>query len=323
MMIAQRFPAYYDGILAVAPAVNIQKFIPAACWAQQVMGNHGVYPSPCKVDAFTAEAVSACDGLDGLVDGIVSSPSLCNFTAHIVVGKEFTCNGKTSRLSPAGATVVQAVWTGPSSPSGDISSPGLSLEASLTTTYILTTCSSNGTCSASNSDLVSSWIGTFVAKDRSFNLSGTTDEEFFDYLRLSQRDFASSFAADDDDFTAFRRAGGRLLSWQGLADETIPTKVNSEYYDKVLRVDPQVQDYYRFFEAPGVGHCEWGAGPLPNGTFDQLITWVENSTVPEILHAGSGNSSRPLCPYPSVQTFTGHTLSGGASFKCMPASVGL
>lgn len=43
-MLAQRYPDTFDGIVALAPAINWGQFIPAEYWPQQVMNRLGAYP---------------------------------------------------------------------------------------------------------------------------------------------------------------------------------------------------------------------------------------------------------------------------------------
>jgi hypothetical protein len=50
----------------------------------------------------------------------------------------------------------------------------------------------------------------------------------------------------------------------------MPSKNTRIYYENVMAVDKSVHDYYRYFEAPGVGHCWTGAGLYPQGLFDSL-----------------------------------------------------
>ena len=40
----------------------------------------------------------------------------------------------------------------------------------------------------------------------------------------------------------------------------------------------KVDEYFRLFLAPGVGHCGRGTTPgaIPSDPFDTLISWVEN-----------------------------------------------
>jgi hypothetical protein len=100
LMMAQRFPDAYDGILAAAPAINWPSFIVAEYWGQFMMNQLGVYPPQCEFDAITTAAVSACDALDGLVDGIIASPEKCHFNPHILVGKSFNCSSYSQRHIP-------------------------------------------------------------------------------------------------------------------------------------------------------------------------------------------------------------------------------
>ncbi|KAF2160908.1 hypothetical protein M409DRAFT_70193 [Zasmidium cellare ATCC 36951] len=321
MAIAQRHPQAFDGVLAVAPAMSYNILVPAGYWATHTMHQLCYYPPPCEVDAFTSEAVKACDSLDGLTDRIISAPTHCHFKAADVVRKEFSCNGTAGRFSSAGATVVQAAWDGPQNAGpGGYSWPGLNPGAALTTLYIQTNCSANGTCTATTNTLFSNWYKYLLAQDPKYNLSAMTNEQYFSYIRSSTSDFMSTISASNPDLSAFAQAGGKLLSWQGTADENTPTRQTINYYTEVLRLDPRVGEYYQFYEAPGVGHCFGGAGPVPNGAFDQLMAWVENETVPEVLYAGNGSHPRPLCPYPLAQTFVGNdstavSVSSGSDFR--------
>jgi hypothetical protein len=198
MTIAQQFPEDYEGILAAAPAIHMGSFVAAAFWARQTMNDLGIYPSPCESDAFTEAAVDACDTLDGLKDGIISTPSLCNFSAHSVVRTPYTCNGTQYNFTATAATVVQAAWDGVRSPEGDFSSPGLNVGASLSTAVIETECASNGTCSPTtgSSDVMSPFFKYMLAKDPDFDVDSMSDEQFFDYHRLARRQY---FMLEDAD----------------------------------------------------------------------------------------------------------------------------
>lgn len=95
------------------------------------------------------------------------------------------------------------------------------------------------------------------------------------------------------------------------ADQIIPFGGTRHYYDAVTAGDPDAKDYFRFFEAPGVGHCSGGAGALPDHTFYSLVDWVEKGIVPTVLEATSdadanGNVlERILCPYPQTAKYDG------------------
>ena len=317
LMIAQKYPEDFDGILAAAPAINLENFIPAAYWASQVMNNIGVYPPSCEIEAFTQAAIDACDALDGVTDGVIASPLLCNFEASSVVGKSFDCNGTQMEFTESGACVVQAAWDGPRSESGKVGWFGLNMDASLTTTYVMTECQTNGTCVPAASNLLSRYWLNFLVKDLDFDITQLTDEQFFSLLDQSEKEYGAEVGAADPDLSLFRAAGGKMIAWHGLADEAIPLNGSIAYYQQVLGLDPAADEFFRFFEAPGAAHCFAGAGPAPNTAFDQLVAWVENGTVPDTLTAtDTEGNTRGLCPYPTIQKYVGGDVTDPASFQC-------
>src|SRR5215471_8317352 len=71
LMEAQRYPEDYDGIVSGAPAINWSKFIPQELWGAVLM-NAVEDPLPvCKLAAATSAAISACDAIDGVKDGVI------------------------------------------------------------------------------------------------------------------------------------------------------------------------------------------------------------------------------------------------------------
>lgn len=113
LMSAQRYPGDYDGIMAAAPAINFESFVVASMWPQVAMRIQGYAPPRCEMDAIRAAAIRACDGLDGVEDGVVSAPGRCKFDAREVVGMEFECEGVGRKVSAAAAEVVNLMWAGP------------------------------------------------------------------------------------------------------------------------------------------------------------------------------------------------------------------
>jgi hypothetical protein len=89
MMLAQRYPEAYDGIHACAPAINWNQFFMSTFWPQLIMQELDYFPYPCEMNAALAEAIEACDGLDGIIDGIISNEGACDFDPMDVVGKSF------------------------------------------------------------------------------------------------------------------------------------------------------------------------------------------------------------------------------------------
>ncbi|THX53257.1 tannase-domain-containing protein [Aureobasidium pullulans] len=107
LVLAQRYPKAFDGILAAAPAINLETFIPAAYWPTQVMRDFNVYPASCEIEAFTTAAIQRCDALDGDEDGIISMPESCHFEASRLIGKELSCDGEQRRFTKEAAMSVR------------------------------------------------------------------------------------------------------------------------------------------------------------------------------------------------------------------------
>ncbi|KAJ5088467.1 hypothetical protein N7456_012083 [Penicillium angulare] len=314
LMMAQTFPDAFDGILAISPAINLETFIPAGYWPEQVMNQNKYYPSPCEVEGFTKAAVKACDRMDGVEDGIISDPDICNFTAYSFVGQNFTCNGIRHSLTASGAQVVDAAWSG----SGKEGWFGVNKDAAISSYYVPTTCSGNGSCHSSGAPLFGKWVSNLVAKDSDFAINNMTDAAFFKALHASTAQYSSFVGNVESDLSSFKANGGKMITWHGLADEAIPPNGTIKYYEEVLKNDPEAQDFYRFFEAPGVAHCYGGLGPIPNGAISQLVAWVEKDDAPATLHAtnGNNNTARDLCPYPLQQKYAGGDARKPASFVC-------
>ncbi|KAJ5752231.1 hypothetical protein N7520_009148 [Penicillium odoratum] len=314
LMMAQNFPDAFDGILAISPAINLETFIPAGYWPEQVMNQNHYHPPPCEVEAFTKAAVKACDRMDGVEDGIISEPVLCDFTAYDFVGQNFTCNGTRRSLSASGAKIVEAAWSG----SGKEGWFGLNKDAEIRSYYIPTACSGNDTCYADSAPLMANWIQYLIAKDTDFEVSNMTEEAFFKLLHASRSQYASLVSNTESDLSSFKASGGKMITWHGLADEAIPPNGTIKYYEEVLEKDPKAHDFYRFFEAPGVAHCFGGLGPIPNGAISQLMDWVEKDYAPDTLQAtgGKNNTARNLCLYPLQQKYVGGDPRKPASFIC-------
>ena len=106
--------------------------------------------------------------------------------------------------------------------------------------------------------------------------------------------------------------------WHGLADQLIYPRGTKEYYNKVQRLDPNLRQFYRYFEAPGVGHCRGGIGVAPFSPLEAVIAWVERGEAPDTLLASSldGSTARPLCPYPLVSAYKGGDAKRASSYAC-------
>ena len=284
---AQRFPENYDGVLSVAPAMNLVSFVVSDLWPQVVMNEMGVHPPTCEFHAITAAAIEACDELDGVQDGLISAHGQCSFDPSTVVGKEIDCNGKPHQIPQEAATIALKSWQGPRNTGETIEWPGISHEASfyipevapfggLAHTDCPPTSPTDGKkCSGVPFVMADSYIKYLLAKDPNFDTSSVTEAEFFRLLHRSRQEYQSVLDTAYPDLSAFKAAGGKMLHWHGIADGLIPVNGSKDYYTRVEALDPDVRDFYRYFEVPGVAHCSGGPGLFPATALDSLVKWVE------------------------------------------------
>ncbi|KAF2470902.1 tannase and feruloyl esterase [Lindgomyces ingoldianus] len=315
LMLAQRYPTAYDGIAAGAPAIYWSELVFTTFWTQQYMAMINEYPYGCEIDAITAAAIAKCDGFDGVVDGIVADVEECaaNFDPFDLIGKVIDCaqTNTTMQISAAAAKVANATWEGIVSTTGRRLWHGLNLDADLTgdssssfnPTGLAATKCSNGTCVPVANNLGSLWLQLFVEKQPDFDLSNISHQKFVDMLHDSKQQYDSITATSDPDLSTFKRAGGKLLTFHGLADNIITPKSTEQYYREVSERFLDVRDFYRHYPVPGLGHCFGGTGGQPLSLFDQLRAWVENGTAPEsspMSFPGPNGKvqQRILCPLP-------------------------
>jgi feruloyl esterase len=333
--IAQRYPGDFDGIAALAPAINWARYFPVAQWPTQIMYELGSYPKPCEIKAFTAAAIEACDPLDGLNDRAISRPDLCDFEPISMIGRSYDCDGTMENFTAEAAKIVQATWTGVKNSAGASLWYGFGLDADIQSYVANTTCTPADNCTTTPFTLAADWLRLWVAADPDLDLTSLTRDQFTDLVQLGVTKYDSIISANQPDLHQFRDMGGKMITWHGLADELIPYMGSVDYHDRVRAVDANVDDYFRLFLAPGTTHCFPGAGPFPSSVLQDLIGWVEEGVAPSQLTAqnmsniepatgklmGSANETagrgRPLCPVPLIQQYVGGDPDMMSSFRCV------
>ncbi|KAH7000790.1 Tannase/feruloyl esterase [Ilyonectria destructans] len=346
LMLAQRYPEAYDGISAAAPAIELPTLLATIFWPQQQMNMLGEYPYMCEMDAIAAATIAACDGLDGVVDGVISDVEGClaSFDPTELVGTLTHCSQTDSevKISSAAARVVKGLWKGVVCAKGEQISNPLTPGTDFTGAAMgfpgiaVTDCSrSDGLASqpnvpgqewvppldAKDSSLETSrcegvpnilgeqFLRLWVGKDPSLDLSKLTLEKFIEMVLDGAREYGPLFDTNDADLSRFRDAGGKMITFHGVADSYIPIGNSLNYYKRVISLLPDTHDFYRYFEVPGMDHCFGGNGGQPTAIFEQLRAWVENGTVPESSPISFNDSKgmnwkRILCPFPQRSQYS-------------------
>ncbi|MFF4015912.1 tannase/feruloyl esterase family alpha/beta hydrolase [Streptomyces sp. NPDC001843] len=325
---AQRHPDDYDGILADAPAINWAEYEPATLWPQVVMNNEKTYPTGCELDAFTHAAVKACDSHDGVKDGLVNDASRCHFDPRRLIGTKVVCDGKELTITPADAAVVRKIWDGPRTASGRKLWSGVPVGADLKG-LAGTEVAPDGTVKGKPFPVPALWVQLWLKKDPSFDVSTITYSQFTQLFKQSKAEYDKVIGTGDPDLSAFRKSGGKLLTWHGQADEFIPTQGTVQYREQVERKlgsAKKVDDFYRLFLAPGTNHCGLNGTDGSADGLAALTAWVEHGKAPRTLPATLINAdgrqvTRNLCGYPQVSRYKGHgDPAVASSFRCLSTS---
>ena len=343
MGMSQRFPEHFDGIIAGAPFFMPPMISLSESWSvQQVAsvspkdekGNPKYWESYSVKDRelFTSAILEACDGLDGLADGVIDNPKACRFNPasfrFAATGQPLQCSGAKddSCLSAAQVTAIRKMARGPRTSWG---ARVRSLDGKVVSGYpydggwmepsgiplrnIGTMTSPPGNLDLGMQQLPLFWFRTpnpgFWYIDPAANPE--TQPQLFnwdgDAYLVEHRAPAVN---DNTNLRAFNRRGGKLIFWHGLSDSGPPWTYTADYYEKAkLR---NGGDFMRLYLVPNMGHC--GGGPSTD-TFDfltPLMAWVEQGVAPDSVVATGSNfktepkkRSRPLCPYPQTARYTG------------------
>jgi len=311
---AQRLPDGYDGILAGAPAINWDRFIPSELWPQIAMKQEAGGPiAACKLNTVTNAAIAACDSFDGVVDGVLEDPRSCRFdpiALQCAAGATPDCSCLTSKEAAA----VRKIWEGPQSTEGKRLWYGLTRGTPL------------AALSGANPFVISAdHFRYWMERDSKFDWNTLDYAAFEAEFQKSRTMFNRVIGSDDPDLHQFSRDGGKLLIWHGLSDQLIFPEGTIDYYERVLdNVGglKETQKFARLFLAPGVGHCGGGSGPSSFDMFGELVKWVESGQAPDRIIASRMQNNqvvrtRPLCSYPNVATYAGTGSPDDAkSFVC-------
>jgi hypothetical protein len=307
-VLAQELGTELDGILANAPAIYWTRFQTAQMWGQIVMKDaFGAVIPAAKLNQATASAVAACDGADGVVDGVIDDPRTCKFSAQANVCGKPTAPASNC-LTIAEADAIDKIWDGPRNSQGNKIWFGLDRGTSIPAL--------NG----ANPFALGVTQFHWDEHDRTFDWRTVSEAGYAQVAQDASRNIAD-VTDTFGDLDVFRKSGGKLLTLVGANDQLIMPRGVINYYRETASRHGKgagkgpdfeyVQSFYRLFRVPGAGHCA-----VPNG-FPALVDWVENGVAPAQILTSGGGRTRPLCPYPQTAIYNGTgDPNVAASFHC-------
>jgi len=318
LRMAQDYPGDYNGILAGAPAVHFDRLGVAQTWPQlPMLLDTGAPISTTKETLAVSAAIAACDANDGVVDGVITDPRKCTYNPvnDPAITKASCTSSDNTCLTPAEAGAIVKIWNGPTNLQGKKLWYGYERGAAL-----------NSVAGANLNSIPLQQAQFWIYFDPTWTVSQLNYANFQPFMQKTMAMMNALTASENPDLSAFRNLGGKIVTWQGFADQLIPSEDSIDYYDSVTNFlgggYAATQQWYRHFMAPGVAHCGGGVGPQPQNLFPTVVNWVENGVAPDTILAtktlsGGGTQSRPLCPYPAMAKYKGSgDTNDAANFVC-------
>ena len=338
LMMAQRFPEDFDGIVAGAPANDWSHLMASAVWNEQALlkDDASAIP-PAKLPALHKAVLDACDANDGVKDGLVEDPRACHFDPAVLLcksGDAPTC------LTHAQVESVRKLYAGPKNPrTGQQIFPGFPPGTELWGGWL----TPEKPASAIQFMFGNSYFGQAVYETANWNFRSFN---FDSDVAYADSKAGAVTTASNPDLRTFRAHGGKLIQYHGWGDPAITPYSSINYYESVKTFlstypDPRskdpgpVENFYRLFLVPGMDHCNGGLGvsiPFTSSSdtdaehdvLTALTKWVEDGVAPEKL-IGTGKApldssktmTRPICRYPQTAHYKGSgDIYDAQSFEC-------
>ncbi|MGH7906580.1 MAG: tannase/feruloyl esterase family alpha/beta hydrolase, partial [Candidatus Binataceae bacterium] len=346
MVAAHNDPNFFDGIVSgdagfdlpragIAEAWNEQQLAPLATSTdangQPYVGN--TFP-PQDLEVASAAILSACDGLDGLVDGIIDDYSACTNDVVYPALEAYTCgptgaHGNTPHagtcLTAAQVTALERIYAGPKNSYGvplysswfwdagiwDPPTAGglgwaawnVSLFPSSTNTAANLTLGAGAVPMIfTNPPVVTPVAGpngqeAFIF-NYNFDLDAPTIYESAQGYPQSPNQFMTGTTFGPSPFLfPFKRDGGKMIMYDAVNDGIFSAVDEVNYYNTLNFVTfGHAQSFARLYLIPNMAHC--GGGPATNSFSANMLTaitnWVEHNQAPNQIIAANTNATSPF-----------------------------
>lgn len=314
MLISQRYPLYFEGVVAGAPAMRTghsnlaTRTVTVALNAiapKDANGRPAAALSESDKKAVIAKLLEVCDARDGASDGMIFDVTGCNFKPS-----QLQCRGAKEEgcLSPEEVAAIEKGFAGPQDSRGRQVYPGFLYDTGI---------NAQGGRIPGLLNPGPSPVGGPTA-----SVTQDVDAEAAAVDNNPTSRIGDSYSWVN--LNTFSSHGGKLIFYHGVSDPWFSAKDTIDYYKRLAAAnggESKVKDWSRLFLSPGMGHCSGGSGALD--VFDILsasVNWVEKGQAPESVTA-TGRSfpgrSRPLCAYPAHAQYKGQgSMEDAANFDC-------
>ncbi len=320
LILAQRFPEDFDGIVAGAPVLNFSGTMIGNTKIAQALA---AAPIPYAKLSLLAEKIYAqCDEKDGLKDGLIDDPRKCQFCPSCDLPQCPEGTDKADCFTTAQLGTLEKIY-------GEVKSQGKRIFPGWPVGVEIA--GPNGR---------SGWDNWIMRETAEPTIGVMFSETFFRHMAFKNPNFKFAdfdfdkdpqrlewihnvLDATDPDLSQFQKRSGKLLMYFGWADPALNAQMGVDYYESVLeKMGAGTPNFFRLFMVPGMFHCGGGVGCSSFDKLTPLMKWVEQSAAPDSIVAarivnGQTNRTRPLCPYPQVAKYKGNgSIDDAANFTC-------
>lgn len=353
MIMAQKYPADFDGIVAIDPVIRLIGLWQFQLSMGQVQSTPGSWLGG-KVQLIHDTVRSACDGLDGIEDQVVSNHKACKPLADAAIVARRCPSGAdegATCFSDAQVSALRWIYTGQPYPfalaNGLNAYPGYiygseGVPGALDTWVVGTTAPTadpNAAGVSRSYTIGGQLVRYFVTRDPGAN--PLTFNAVAHQARIQE--LSSMLDMTNPDLSAFHARGGKLILRENLSDKGNSPQTGFDYHDAVVAKmgKDRVDEFFLAYGATGLPHTSLGLNAgTPNapgygtpGRIDFLTLiddWVVKGAKPAESLVLTNRAplppydivaSKPMCRHGSYPRFTGTTPAGGhlaSNYVCTP-----
>ncbi len=328
LVAASYFPEEFDGIIAGSPySFNMTPLFLGSGLA--TLRNGGSRVSDAQFTLMDGIISKQCDALDGVEDGLIQNPAMCDFRPERDLPKCEAGQSGDSCFTQGQVEAISATISAVTDEKGNIVTEGFSVSNFLG--------SYQPPAAPADPEADRPWPddqmrgGLYALADSAMKVFVHDNDPAFASRRIV------SYGSDDpigalhivvprtevelwrsrvrmgmghfpENFDKFIRQDRKLMIWHNLSDDKLPPFTSFTLYKQLAKRHGgygKLRENVRLFSLPGTAHCSGGGKPGGPGSFDALAAmeaWVEQGAAPNALIAtlyqptplGSVDFQKPL-----------------------------
>jgi len=340
LMMAQRYPDDYDGIIATSPVLSWNYLMLASNAIRDRLIDGG-FLNTDDIQLIVDQTRQTCDALDGLVDGVIAKYMRC---FNDVAALRCSSQAGSGCLTDNQLATVNAIREPYQIPvdmahgvtrfpgfyaTGDEDGDGYQWPFYPVGTVApfnpLPEGRGNEAGRGGLINFATFWVRHMIAQDNTFDPYQFTPALYSARIQ----ELSLLFDATDPDLSAFSKQGGKVIIVHPSADNTTPLSVSAKYYRSVVKTMGQeaADEVMRLYVGPGGSHNVGGVTQID--ALKLLEDWrVNNQTPPDAPTAydldtttGDFIRSMPACRYPAYPHYNGNGVeTEAASYICTAGS---